>query len=56
MGFHYILNPPRMSISQESLLLLYMTNSALTLSQMHYPSKTHFQRAVGGVKDSSVVI
>ena len=39
-----------MPISQESLLLISMPNSAITVSQMHIPSKTHFQRAVGGVK------
>ena len=45
-----------MPISQESLLLISMPNSAITVSQMHIPPKTHFQEAVGGVKDSSVVI
>ena len=39
-----------MPISQESLLLISMPNSAITVSQMHIPSKTHFQKAVGGVK------
>ena len=39
-----------MPISQESLLLISMPNSAITVSQMHLPSKTHFQKAVGGVK------
>ena len=27
-----------------------MPNSAITVSQMYIPSKTHFQKAVGGVK------
>ena len=27
-----------------------MPNSAITVSQMHIPAKTHFQKAVGGVK------
>ena len=27
-----------------------MPNSAITMSQMHIPSKAHFQKAVGGVK------
>ena len=39
-----------MPISQEALLLISMPNSAITVSQMHIPSKTHFQKAVGGVK------
>ena len=39
-----------MPISQESLLLISMPNSAITVSQMHIPSKTHFQKAVGGVE------
>ena len=39
-----------MPISQESLVLISMPNSAITVSQMHIPSKTHFQKAVGGVK------
>ena len=39
-----------MPISQESLLLIYMPNSAKTVSQMHIPPETHFQKAVGGVK------
>ena len=39
-----------MHISQESLLLIPMPNSAITVSQVHIPSKTHFQKAVGGVK------
>ena len=38
-----------MPISQESLLLIYTPNSAMTVSQMNIPSKTHFQKAVGGV-------
>ena len=39
-----------MSISQESLLLISMPNSAITVSQMHIPSITHFQKAVGWVR------
>ena len=39
-----------MPISQESLLLISTPNSAITVSQMHIPSKTHFQKTVGGVK------
>ena len=39
-----------MPISQEALLLIFMPNSAITVSQMHIPSKTHFKKAVGGVK------
>ena len=39
-----------MPISQESLLLISMPNSTITVSQMHIPTKTHFQKAVGGVK------
>ena len=39
-----------MLISQESLLLISIPNSAMTVSQMNIPSKTHFQKAVGGVK------
>ena len=39
-----------MSISQESLFLISMPNSAITVSQMNIPLKTHFQKAVGGVK------
>ena len=39
-----------MSISQELLLLISMPNFAKTVSQMHIPSKTHIQKAVGGVK------
>ena len=39
-----------MPISQESLLLIFMPNSAITVSQMHIPSKTHLQEAVGGVQ------
>ena len=27
-----------------------MPNSAIAVSQIHIPSKTHFQKAVGGVK------
>ena len=38
-----------MAISQESLLLIFMPNSAITVSQMNIPLKTHFQKAVGGV-------
>ena len=44
-----------MPISQESLVMISMPNSAITVSQMHIPSKTHFQKAVGGVKKNSVV-
>ena len=29
--------------------MIPMPNSAVTVSQMHIPSKTHFQKAVGGV-------
>ena len=39
-----------MPINQESLLMIPMPHSAITVSQMHIPSKTHFQKAVGGVK------
>ena len=39
-----------MPINQESLLMIAMPNSAITASQIHIPSKTHFQKAVGGVK------
>ena len=39
-----------MPINQESLLMIPMPNSAITASQMHIPSKTHFQKAVGEVK------
>ena len=39
-----------MPINQESLLMILMPYSAKTVSQMHIPSKTHFQKAVGGVK------
>ena len=39
-----------MPINQESLLLIYMPKSAITVSQMHIPSKIHIQEAVGGVK------
>ena len=39
-----------MPISQELLLLISMPNSAIIVSQMHMPSKTHFQESVGGVK------
>ena len=45
-----------MPINQESLWMIPMLNSAITVSQMHIPSKTHFQKAVGGVKNSSVVV
>ena len=31
------------------MLLISMPNSAITVSQMHIPPKTHFQKAVGGV-------
>ena len=30
--------------------MILMPNSAITVSQMHIPSKTHFQNAVGGVE------
>ena len=36
--------------NQESLLMILMPISAKTVSQIHIPSKTHFQKAVGGVK------
>ena len=39
-----------MPINQESLFLIPMPNSAKTVSQIHVPSKTHIQKAVGGVK------
>ena len=39
-----------MSINQESLLLNSIPNSAITVSQMHKPPKSHFQMTVGGVK------
>ena len=39
-----------MPINQESLLMIPMPSSAITVSQMHIPSKTQFQKAVGGVK------
>ena len=39
-----------MTLNQESLLMIPMPNSAITVSQMHLHSKTHFQKAVGGVK------
>ena len=39
-----------MPISQEALILISMPNFAITLSQRHIPSKTHFKKAVGGVK------
>ena len=39
-----------MPIKQESLFMIPKPNSAITVSQMHIPSKTHFQKAVGGVK------
>ena len=39
-----------MPINQESLLVIPVPHSAITVSQMHIPSKTHFQKAVGGVK------
>ena len=34
----------------KSLLLISMPNSAITVSQIHIPPKTHFEKAVGGVK------
>ena len=39
-----------MPISQESLLLIPMPYSVITVPQMHIPATTHFQKAVGGVK------
>ena len=39
-----------MPINQESLLMITMPNSVITVSEMHIPSKTHFRKAVGGVK------
>ena len=55
-----------MPINQESSLLIPMHNSATTVSQMHLPpppppkkkkkKKKHFQKAVGGVRNASVVI
>ena len=39
-----------MPISQESLLMIHVPVSVITVFQMHKPSKTHFQKAVGGVK------
>ena len=39
-----------MHINQESLIMIPVPNSALTVSQMHIPSKPHFQKAVGRVK------
>ena len=30
--------------------MIPMPNSAMTVSQMHIPSKTYFRKAVGGVK------
>ena len=41
-----------MPINQESLLMIPMPNSAINVSQMHIPSKAHFQKAVGGAKKS----
>ena len=40
-----------MPINEELLLLIPMPNFAVTVSQMHIPPKTHFQKAVGGVKE-----
>ena len=40
-----------MPINEELLLLISMPNSAVTVSQMHIPPKTHFQKAVGGVNE-----
>ena len=37
-------------INQESIFMIPMSSSAVIVSQMHIPSKIHFQRAVGGVK------
>ena len=39
-----------MPINQESLWLISMPNSTITVSKMHIPSKTHFQKAVDGAK------
>ena len=39
-----------MHINQESLFIIPVPNSAITVSQMHIPSKPHFQNAVGRVK------
>ena len=35
-----------MPISQEAFFLISMPNSAITVSRMHIPSKTHFKKAV----------
>ena len=45
-----------MPINQESLLMIPVPNSAITVSELHIPSKTHFQKSVGGVKNFFVVI
>ena len=45
-----------MPIYQELLLMILMLNSVITVSQMHIPSKTHFEKAVVGYRHSSVVI
>ena len=39
-----------MPMNQESLLMIPVAVSVITVSQMHIPSKTHFQKAVCGVK------
>ena len=36
--------------------MIPVPNSAITVAQMHALSKTHFQKAAGGVKKPSVVI
>ena len=40
-----------MPINTESLLLISMPILATTVSQMHIPPKTHFQKVVGGGKE-----
>ena len=45
-----------MPINQESLLMIPMPNSAITVSQMHIPSKHTFKRQWVGLRNSSVVI
>ena len=39
-----------MPMTQDSMWLNSMPNSAITVSHMHIPPKTHFQKSVGGVK------
>ena len=36
--------------NKESLLMIQVPYSAITVSQIHILSKTYFQKAVGGVK------